>query len=268
MQFKKILIAGFGTMTGAMVDGWISAGYPASTFEVYHPSKTNVNHGLTVHNDWPQSGFDAVLLGVKPHMLDDVASGLEPLTASGATVLSVLAGIELSSLRGRFPNAAGVVRFMPNLAVALRKSPNALIAEGLDEERRSAVTQLASDIGSAEWLEDESQFDLVTALSGSGPGFVYRFIDALAAGAAELGLDQGQSVRLATAMVDGAAALASSSHYTPGELAQRVASPGGMTQKGLDVLDADDAMRNLLTECLRAARDRGTEMAELGRKQS
>ncbi|MGB7373683.1 pyrroline-5-carboxylate reductase family protein [Pontixanthobacter sp.] len=268
MQFKKILIAGFGTMTGAMVDGWMAAGYPVSTFEVYHPSKTHVDHGLTIHNDWPQTGFDAVLLGVKPHMLDEVAGGLEPLTATGATVLSVLAGIELSSLRDRFPHAAGVVRFMPNLAVALRKSPNALIAEGLDDDRRTAVTRLAADIGTAEWLEDESKFDLVTALAGSGPGFVYRFIDALAAGAAKLGLDETQSVRLATVMVDGAAALASASDDGPGDLAQRVASPGGMTQKGLDVLDADDALRNLLTECLRAARDRGLEMAELGRKQS
>lgn len=266
MAIEKILIAGFGTMTGAMVDGWIAAGYPASRFEVYHPNKTEVAHDLKVHNSWPHAGFDAILLGVKPHMLDDVAGGLAPLAGCKTVILSVLAGVELSSLRDRFPKAAGVVRFMPNLAVALRKSPNALIAEGLTDQQKTAVTQLASDIGTAEWLEDESHFNLVTALAGSGPGFVYRFIDALAAGAAELGLDPDQAGRLAVAMVDGAAALAAASDHAPGELAQLVASPGGMTQKGLDVLDADDALKKLLTECLRSARDRGAEMAELARK--
>lgn len=267
MAFEKILIVGFGTMTGAMVDGWIAAGYPASRFEVYHPDKTRVAHDLRVHNSWPDAGFDAILLGVKPHMLDDIAGGLAALAGSETVILSVLAGVELSSLRDRFPQTAGVVRFMPNLAVALGKSPNALVAEGLSERQMTAVTQLASDIGTAEWLQDESQFNLVTALAGSGPGFVYRFIDALAAGAAELGLDPAQAGRLATAMVDGAAALAAASEHSPGELARRVASPGGMTQKGLDVLDADDALKKLLTECLRSARDRGAEMAEQARKQ-
>lgn len=267
MAFEKILIAGFGTMTGAMVDGWIAAGYPASRFEVYHPAKTEVAHGLTVHNSWPNAGFDAILLGVKPHMLDDIAGGLAVAAGPGTAVLSVLAGVELSSLRDRFPQAGGVVRFMPNLASALGKSPNALVAEGLSDQQKNAVTQLASDIGTAEWLEDESRFNLVTALAGSGPGFVYRFIDALAAGATELGLDAAQAGRLATAMVDGAAALAAASEHSPGELARRVASPGGMTQKGLDVLDADDSLNKLLMECLRSARDRGTEMAELARKQ-
>ncbi len=267
MAFEKILIVGFGTMTGAMVDGWLKAGYDPARFEVYHPRKDEVAHGLRVHNDWPEAHFDAVLLGVKPHMIDDVKEGLDPLLGPGTVLISVLAGVELASYAERFPRVGGIVRFMPNLAVALGKSPNALCAIGLDQDKRNNVTQLATGLGTAEWLDDESQFDLVTALAGSGPGFVYRFIDALAAGAHSLGLAQDQAQRLAVTMVEGAAALASASEYSPRELAKRVASPGGMTQKGLDVLDGGDALGNLVTECLKAARDRGTEMAAEAREQ-
>ena len=252
-------------MTGAMVDGWLAAGSPTTRFEVYHPRKTEVAHGLRVHNAWPERHFDAVLLGVKPHMLDDIASGLAQIAGPGTVILSVLAGVELASLARRFPDAAGVVRFMPNLASALGKSPNTLISNGLSAGQRSEVTALAEEIGSAEWLADESLFDLAAALAGSGPGFVYRFIDALAAGAAGLGLPVDQSERLAVATVEGAAALAAASPHSARELAQRVASPGGMTQKGLDVLDEDSALDRLVAACLRAARDRGQEMAREAR---
>ena len=265
MALDKILIVGFGTMTGAMVDGWLAAGYDAARFEVYHPNKSSVAHGLTIHNIWPTTHFDAVLLGVKPHMVDDVAAGLEPLLGPETVLISVLAGVELASYAARFPRAGGIVRFMPNLAVAVGKSPNALIADGLSSATKDAVTKLAADIGTAEWIMDENQFDLVTALAGSGPGFVYRFTDALASGAVELGLPEDQAARLAVAMVEGAGALASASDHSPGELAKRVASPGGMTQKGLDVLDHDGVLNALVTECLRAARDRGTEMATQAR---
>ena len=116
-----------------------------------------------------------------------------------------------------------------------------------------------------EWVP-EASFDLVTALAGSGPGFVYRFIDALAAAAADLGLPREQADRLALATVEGAAALAAASPHSPGELARRVASPGGMTQEGLEVLDRDGALVRLLSETLRAARDRGAQLAEQARK--
>ena len=103
--------------------------------------------------------------------------------------------------------------------------------------------------------------DLVTALAGSGPAFVYRFIDALACGATELGLPAEQAGRLALAMVEGAASLAAASPHSPGELARRVASPGGTTQAGLDTLDRDGALAGLIEATLRSARDRSLEMA-------
>ena len=128
----------------------------------------------------------------------------------------------------------------------------------------AAVTALMAPLGTPEWL-DESHFDAVTALAGSGPAFVYRFIDALAQGGAALGLPAEQARRLALAMVEGAGALASASEHAPGELARRVASPGGTTEAGLRVLDADAALSELVAATLKAAADRSAEMAAAAR---
>lgn len=263
---QRILIYGYGNMASAMVEGWLASGLSPESFTIYNPRPKPVPEGCRFASAPPEGPFDVAVLGFKPHMLADIAPEMQALVGPETVVLSILAGVELATLAGHFPRADGIVRFMPNLAVALGKSPNALIADRLSSDQREAVTDLAERLGSAEWLEDEALFDLVTALAGSGPGFVYRFIDALAAGATELGLGQEQAERLAVQMVEGAGALASASGHTPAELARRVASPGGMTQKGLDVLDADEALTKLVTATLRAARDRGREMAEEARK--
>jgi pyrroline-5-carboxylate reductase len=157
---------------------------------------------------------------------------------------------------------------MPNLAAALGKSPIALVGAGLSDEAPGAVDALMTPLGTAEWLESEELMDLVTALAGSGPAFVYRFIDALAQGAADLGLPADQARRLAVTMVEGASMLAASSEHSPGELARRVASPGGTTQAGLDILDKDRALGRLIEDTLRGARDRSAEMAAEARKSS
>ena len=260
-MFERLLLFGYGTMASAMLEGWIASGIEPDRVTVYNPRAKPVPAGATFTSDPPQGAFDAIVLGVKPQKLDEVAGAVEPLVGPDTVLISILAGVELATLAERFPRAAGIVRLMPNLAVALRKSPNALVAQGLDARQREEVTELAERLGSAEWLADEAQFDLVTALAGSGPGFVYRFIDALAGGAAALGLDPAQAERLAKQMVEGAAMLAGTSDHSPAELARRVASPGGMTQCGLDVLDEKQQLQALVTRCLAATRDRGRELA-------
>jgi pyrroline-5-carboxylate reductase len=253
-------------MGGAMLAGWLAAGLDPARFTVVDPVLAAAPQGVELLRELPQRSFDAVLIGVKPQILDEVAPAVAAVTGRGTTVLSLLAGVELASLAARFPDAKGHVRIMPNLAVAIGKAPVALVANGLDENARDALTTLMQPLGTPEWLADEGLFDLVTALAGSGPAFVYRYIDALASGAAALGLPQDQSERLALAMVEGAALLASASPHSPGELARRVASPGGTTQAGLDVLDADGALANVVENTLRAARDRSIEMARAARK--
>jgi len=148
---------------------------------------------------------------------------------------------------------------MPNLSAAVGKSPMGLVASGLDQAARDAALAFFQPLGAPEWV-GEDLFDAVTALAGCGPAFVYRFIDALAAAGAALGLEENQALRLAQATVDGAAALAAAAPVTPGELARRVASPGGSTQAGLNVLDADAALAQLMLATLTASRDRNAQM--------
>lgn len=261
MTYSSFLFVGCGNMGGAMLDGWLRGGVDPATFTVMDPHRDDVPAGVTLVRELPEEAFDAVLLGIKPHMLADLAGDIRKTVGEGTTVFSVLAGVELATLARHFPEAAARVRVMPNLAAQLGKSPIALVADGLDEPCRGEVETLMSHLGQVEWLPDEELFDLVTALAGSGPGFVYRFIDALASGAAELGLPRDQAERLAVAMVEGASALAAASEHSPAELARRVASPGGVTQVGLDILDRDHALQKLVTETLRGARDRSAEMA-------
>lgn len=262
-----ILMLGCGNMGGAMLAGWLAGGIAPSRFTIVDRKLAAVPQGATLLRELPQTGtFEYIVLGVKPQALDAVKDVLAPLCGTETVLLSVLAGVELMSLRARFPDACAVVRVMPNLAAAIGRSPIALVAEGLDEAGITRVSDLMRPLGTPEWLPDESLFDAVTALAGCGPGFVYRFIDALASGAADLGLERAQAERLAIATVEGAAMLAAASPHSPAELARRVASPGGSTQRGLDVLDRDYALARLMAETLRAARDRSVEMAAEARK--
>lgn len=265
-NFSKFLILGCGNMGGAMLEGWLAGGIAPERFTVVDPRREGVPAGVTLLREVPEkSDFDAVMLGIKPQMLDELMPQIAPVAGSGVVLFSILAGVELDSLARRFPQPRAIVRIMPNLAAGIGRSPIALVAEGADRALQAAVTNFMEPLGTPEWIESEALFDAVTALAGCGPGFVYRFIDALAGGASQLGLPSDQAQRLAVAMVEGAAMLAAQSPDSPMALADRVASPGGSTRAGLDVLDAEDALATLMARTLEAARDRNAQMAAAAR---
>ncbi|MCX7285281.1 MAG: pyrroline-5-carboxylate reductase [Novosphingobium sp.] len=266
---KTILQFGCGNMGGAMLQGWLAGGVAAESFTVVDPFLEAAPAGVRLLKAAPdgEGAYDVVLLGFKPQQLPDAAVRVQPFVGSKTLLLSILAGVDLATLRGAFPEAGAIVRVMPNLAAALGKSPIALVGEA-DAAARAATDALMAPLGQAEWLSGEDQMDLVTALAGSGPAFVYRFIDALAEGAAALGLPRKQADRLALSMVEGAAMLAAASEHGPAELARRVASPGGVTQVGIDVLDQDQRLVALMTDTLRGAQDRCREMTAQARSQS
>ena len=267
-HFRKLLIIGCGNMGGAMLEGWLAAGEDPARFEVLDPAAAKVPDGVALHRESPvDRNHDCVLLGFKPQQLPALAPGLQSMTGPEVTVFSLLAGIELATLASAFPEASAHVRVMPNLAARIGKSPVILAESGLDVQARGAALALFGRLGTALWLDDEAQFNLVTALAGSGPGFVYRFIDALASAAQELGLAPTVASELALATVEGASALAAGSDLPPAELADRVASPGGMTREGLNVLDANNALKSLLIETLRATADKGEELGRAAQDQ-
>ncbi|MGH6786330.1 MAG: pyrroline-5-carboxylate reductase family protein [Novosphingobium sp.] len=257
-DLNSILIVGCGNMGGAMLAGWLAAGRDPAGFVVVDPLLGEAPAGVTLLRELPSGKFDAILLGIKPQGFADLALALEPLVGPETTLLSLLAGMDLATLTARFPRAGAVVRIMPNLAAALGKSPLALAG---NVSERAAIDAMLSPLGAPEWFADDRLFDALTALVGSGPAFVYRFLDALGHAAAELGIAPAQAQRLALATVEGAAALAAESDQSPADLAARVTSAGGTTAAGLAVLDADDALARLISATLRAARDRGSELA-------
>ena len=256
-------LVGCGNMAGAMLGRWLDAGADPRQITVVRPSGLPVAGGVRVLTVPPEDEVPAlVLLGFKPQKLEEaapaVAKALEPETI----LVSILAGVEVATLRARFPAPEAVMRAMPNTPVALGKGVTNLHTDAAPPQARETVERLMAPLGHVEWFDDEALFALAGHLTAAAPAFLYRFIDALAAAGAELGLPDEQAIRLATAMAEGAAALAAASRETPEELARRVASPGGTTEAGLKMLDADEALRSLMLRTLDASRRRGMEMAE------
>ena len=261
-----LLLIGCGNMAGAMLARWLECGLDPGRVTVVRPSGRSVAEGVRVVTALPEDEIPAlVLLGVKPQKLDEVAPALAPALRSETILVSILAGVELATLRERFAAPRAVVRAMPNTPVRLGRGVVDLFADAVDEEARGTVTKLMAPLGHVEWFDDEAAFALAGHLTGAGPAFLFRFIDALAAAAERLGLPADQASRLAEAMVEGAGALAAASPDGPAELARRVASPGGTTEAGLKVLDEEGALASLVLRTLEAARRRGRELAEASR---
>jgi pyrroline-5-carboxylate reductase len=259
-------LIGCGNMAGAMLERWLGQGMDPRQVTVVRPSGRPVAEGVRVLAALPEGEVPAlVMLGVKPQKLDEVASILAPVLDPETLLISILAGVEQAALRARFPAPRTIVRAMPNTPVRLGKGVVDLYSDSRDEAARADAARLMAALGHAEWFDDEPSFALAGHLTGAGPAFLFRFIDAFAAAAESLGLPADQAARLAAAMVEGAGALAAPSGESPEELARRVASPGGTTEAGLQVLDEEDALRRLILRTLEASRRRGAELAAAAR---
>ncbi len=260
---SKILIFGCGNMGGAMLRGWIAGGVEPSLFVVVDPVADDLPQGVALYRSASEIAdtFGTVLLGIKPQMIGELASQIAALMRPGALVVSILAGTETATLSRYFTNAI-IVRLMPNLAAAIGKSPLGLFSRQLDDAARAGLETMLSPLGTPVWLAEEAQMDAVTALAGSGPAFVYRFIDALTQGGIDAGLPPEVAAALAMKMVEGASLLAANADENPAQLAARVTSPGGTTAAGLAILDGDDALTKLVSATIRAAASRGAELAK------
>lgn len=253
------LLVGCGNMGGALLDGWLAAGVlEAGEITVADPL-AGVRDGVTRVDEVPAQGsYDLVVLAIKPQQFADLARRLRAV-ADGALVLSILAGVETARLSQALPGAR-VARIMANLAASFGRSPVALYAHAsITQADRERLNALGEALGPLAWLEDEGLLHAVTALGGSGPGFVYRLLEAFAKGGAELGLSPDAAAEMALATFRGASELAARSGETFAALAARVASPGGTTEAGLEIL-AGEADR-LIAATLRSAQDRSRALS-------
>lgn len=262
----RVLLVGAGNMGGAMLHGWLAAGMRPEQVTVVSPSLRAMPDGVRVVADVPDADvarFDVIVLALKPQQLGNLRSERFAQHAPRLLV-SVLAGVEIAML-APLCAAKAVVRAMPNLPIAIGKGVVALYGAPEDAEARALTERLMMPLGLVDWIGDEALFDVVTALAGSGPGFLFRFIDALGTAGAALGIPADQAARFALATVAGSAAMAEVAGASPAVLADRVASKGGSTREGLNVLDRDDALVRLLIDTLAAATTRNREMAEAAR---
>ncbi|UVO54586.1 pyrroline-5-carboxylate reductase [Sphingomonas sp. SUN039] len=257
MSTDRFWLIGCGAMAGAMLSRWLATGMDPARVTVIDPALPHFDGVRAVATLPDESPPAMLMLGVKPQMLGDIAPVVARATGPETVVLSILAGTRHAKLVEAFPHAHRVVRVMPNLPVAIGEGAVALHAPGAD---RAGITALMAPLGLVEWIDDEGLFDAVTALSGSGPALVYRFAQALAEGGAAMGLSPDMADRLARATVAGAASLAKASPEPLGVLADRVASKGGSTRVGLDVLDEGAALNALVAAALKAAQARNREL--------
>jgi pyrroline-5-carboxylate reductase len=263
MSAPPMWIVGAGKMAGAMIAGWRRAGVLGDEVLAVRPSGRAVD-GVTVVTQIPDEGDPQfILLGVKPQKLDEVAPLLEPRVGPETLLVSILAGVELASLRARFPRAGVIIRAMPNLPVSEGRGVVALVGEQPIVED---AFDLFGPLGLVHAAKDEAEFAAIGALAGAGPAYVARFVAALAKAGEARGLESALAGRIALETVLGTALMAAATGESMGQIAGRVASPNGTTEAGLAVLDKDRALDQLVAATLEAAARRGQELAEAARR--
>jgi len=263
----NIVLIGYGNMGRALASGWVACGIPAAAITVVDPNveatqgAAGQGHATASDAAAVASVADVVLLAVKPAELDTVLASLAPQRERIGVFLSIAAGKTLSGMQ-RILGDAAIVRAMPNTPAAIGQGMTGLFASPtVNEVQRALCAELLTAVGRVEWVEDEALMDAITAVSGSGPAYVFLLIESLTAAGREAGLEAGLARRLATATVAGAGAYAAETGVEAAELRRRVTSPGGTTAAALDVLLADDAFAQLLRRAVLAAAERSRELA-------
>ncbi len=265
---SSLVLVGAGKMGGAMLEGWLAMGLAPAAVTVVDPMPGDVlkalasEKGFALASRIPAAAApDVLVLGIKPQMLEAAAPAIAPHVGPDTLVVSILAGKTIADLRDRLP-ARAVVRAMPNLPASVgRGMTGAFASPETTAAQREVTAALLSSIGRVEWVAEERLIDAVTAVSGSGPAYVFLLVECLArAGEAE-GLPPETAARLARATIEGAGELLFRSDSGPDLLRRNVTSPGGTTAAALEVLMASDGLDPLMRKAVAAARKRAEELS-------
>ena len=252
-------LVGCGNLGRALLDGWLAAGLDPRHVTVINPARRDLPPGIA-HAAKPASDLPrpaTIVLAVKPRRLGEVAAQLAPFVRD-TLLVSVLAGVRLARLGTAFPHAR-VARALPNTPARIRRGIT-LLAGDPNAADRTTVEALGRALGDVHWV-GEAQFDIATAVASSSPAWTFRFVDALAAAGTRAGLAPDLAAALALEAVAGAGAYAAAVARPMADLAREVASPGGMTQAGLDMLDVGGALGALLIQAVDAAVARAAALA-------
>lgn len=267
---STIAFIGAGNMGRAILGGLRAGGHPAAALRAADADaatreRVAGDFGIVTaaDNRAVAAGADVLVLAVKPQQMKEVALALaEVVTAAKPLVLSIAAGIPTTALAAWFGPHTPIVRAMPNTPALIGRGTSALYATAVtDAARRTTAEAILQAVGAVHWLADEALMDAVTALSGSGPAYVFRLIETLAAAGSTLGLAPELAQRLALETAAGAAELALASPQDPASLRRQVTSKGGTTERALAVLD-EGGLDALIARALTAARDRSRALSE------
>jgi pyrroline-5-carboxylate reductase len=271
MKHRPIGFIGGGNMACSLIGGLIADGRDASGIRVADPSDqqrriVEATYGATTSasNKEVIAGSDILVLAVKPQIIKTVATDLgSAIRDRKCLVVSIAAGIRTESLNTWLGGDIAIVRAMPNIAVLVKSGATALYANSyVTDDQRNEAESVMRAVGLTLWLDDESQMDAVTALSGSGPAYLFLVIEVLENAAIKLGLSRETAHLLALQTAFGAAKMALESTEDCATLRERVTSPGGTTEQAIAVLQQDD-IQGLFDRALQAAHQRASELAEL-----
>jgi pyrroline-5-carboxylate reductase len=262
-----IVLAGAGKMGGAMLSGWLARGLDAISVAVIEPHPSDdiralVTKGIRLNPSPKDIGAVATLVvALKPQMFREAEAMLKSFSGASTLVVSIMAGATIASVEEIC--GGSVVRAMPNTPAAIGRGITvAVAAKNVSADQRAVADALLRATGSVEWIDDENLMDAVTAVSGSGPAYIFLLAEELARAGVEAGLPAELATKLARETVAGSGELLRRSELASATLRQNVTSPGGTTAAALEVLMGPDGMQSLLTRAVAAATKRGKELAK------
>jgi pyrroline-5-carboxylate reductase len=264
----SLLLVGAGKMGGALLQGWLDSGLDGRRISVVEPQPSSHIASLCeaagVRLGLPDGPPEALVLATKPQLLHEAAPPLESLAREATLVVSIMAGKRIADIAAALPQARAIVRAMPNLPAAIGEGITGAVANAaVTPAQREGAHRLLAAVGRVEWLAEEAQVDAVTAVSGSGPAYVFYLTECLAAAGRAAGLPDAVAERLARATVEGSGALLAREPGTsPAQLRVNVTSPGGTTAAALEILMAPGGgLAPLVEAAVLSARRRAQELS-------
>ena len=267
---QSLVLVGAGKMGEAMLRGWLAAGLEPTRVAILEPAPSPRIVELAARLAMPLNPAPGALrppevlfLAIKPQTLDAAAPDIAPLAGADTLVVSILAGKRIADLMARLPGAGAFVRVMSNTPAAVGRGASAGVATlEASAQQRQWAQSLMRAVGAFDWLADEALIDAVTALSGSGPAYVFALVEAMAEAGEKIGLPAELAMKLARATVEGAGELLHREPSVPAaKLRENVTSPGGTTAAALAVLRAPDGLAALMARAAAAAHRRAGELA-------
>lgn len=262
---RGLVLLGCGKMGSAMLAGWLDRGLPPASVWVIDPNPSDwvKAQGVHINTEVPASPAIA-LIAVKPQMMGDALPSLATMGGGSTLFITVAAGTPIAAYEAAFGNTSPIIRAMPNTPAAVGRGITALIGNGASNATHMELAEsLLSAVGQTVRLDDETQMDAVTGVSGSGPAYVFHLIETMAAAGVAQGLPEPLAMQLAKATVAGAGALAEAADETPSQLRVNVTSPQGTTAAALQILmDPEAGFPPLLKRAIAAAADRSRELSK------